>query len=245
MITIDHTKECKEVELSKNANEFEVLFATGIVNPNGPTFNVYYIDMSANSEATGVFQVTIHPADDSIQNVATVNWDSSGESLAGINFYSDFFGGSLPTLFMKGDLLKKEMFHQIISTYIDFNDDSLKTYNYVKQYEGKPYQRVSAEMRDAYGSITRKKTEQKNNFFKKLFTSKRNEVKQVDNKHFIKLLTNELNVIEEIKALLMAYNGAIENVIPAGMVQLDFKAFINVFTHVAIQCNIDLNKLQK
>jgi hypothetical protein len=245
MITIDQSKECKEVELSKDANEFEVLFATGVVNPHGPTFNVYYIDMSANSEAKEVFQVTLHPTADSIQNVATVNWDSSGETFAGINFFSDFFGGSLPTLFMKGDLLKNEFFHQIISMYIDFNDDSLETYNYVKQYEGKPFQRVSAEMRDAYESITEEKAEQRVGFFRKIFGAKSKEVKEVDNKHFIKLLTNEINVIEEIKALFMAYIGSIENVIPAGMVQLDFKEFMIVFTHVAIQCNIDLDKLQE
>lgn len=245
MITIDQSKECKEVELSKNANEFEVLFATGIVNPNGPTFNVYYIDMSANSEATELFQVTIHPTADSIQNVATVKWDLSGESLAGINFYSDFFGGTMPTLFMRGDLLKKEFFHQIISKYIDLNDDSLKTYNYVKQYEGKPYQRVSAEMKGAYESKTGKDAEQRAGFFRKIFSAKNKKVEEVDDKHFVELLTNEINVIEEIKALLMAYNGSIENVIPTGMVQLDFKEFINVFTQVAIQCNIDLSKLQK
>jgi hypothetical protein len=243
MITIDHTKECKEVELSKNANELEVLFATGIVNPNGPTFNVYYIDMSANSEATEVFQVTIHPTADSIKNIATVKWDSSGESLAGINFYSDFFGGSMPTLFMKGELLKMDLFHKIISMYIDSSDDGLETYNYVRRYEGKPFQRVSAEMKDSFDSISEEMFEQpRAGFFKKLFGLKKNEVKQIDNLHFIELLTNEFNVEQEINAFLMAYNGSIENVIPNEMVQHDFNSFVDIFSIVAIQCNIHINE---
>jgi len=245
MITIDQSKECHEVDLSKNADELEVLFATGIVNPNGPTFNVYYLDTSSKSGTSDLYQVSIHPTSDSIQNTAIIKWNSSGETLSGINFYSDFFNGSLPTLFMKGNMLNKDVFHKIISMFIDSSEDSLRTYQYIKDYEGKPYQRVSAEMRGAFESILGKKEEQKTGFFKNLFGKKNKEINQVDNQDFIKVLTKEVNVIEEIKALFMAYNGSIENVIPAGMVQMDFKAFINVFTHVAIQCNIDFNKLKK
>lgn len=245
MISIDNSKECQEVELSKSAAELQVLFATAIVNPNGPTFNVFYVDTSSESESSVLYQVTIHPTSDSIQKIASLKWNSGTDSLKDIQFYSDFFNGSLPTLFLKGNLLEKETFHQILSFYFDSVDDSLKTYQYVKQYEGKPYQRVSAEMRGAFESILGKKSEENTGFFKKLFGKKNEEINNVDNKDFIKVLTKEANVIEEIKALFMAYNGSIENVIPAGMVQLDFKAFINVFTHVALQCNVDLTKLRK
>jgi hypothetical protein len=245
MISIDNSKECHEVELSKKAEELQILFATAIVNPNGPTFNVYYVDTSSESESSDLYQVNIHPTSDSIQKIASLKWSSGGASLKEIQFFSDFFNGSLPTLFLKGNLLEKETFHQIISFYIDSVDDSLRTYQYVKKYEGKPYQRVSAEMRGAVESILGKKSDENAGLFKKLFGKKNEKINNVDNKDFIKALTKETNVIEEIKALFMAYNGSIENVIPAGMVQLDFRAFINVFSHVAIQCNVDLTKLKK
>jgi hypothetical protein len=44
MITLDQLKECFEVELPKKAEEYQVLFASAIINPHGPTFNIYYID---------------------------------------------------------------------------------------------------------------------------------------------------------------------------------------------------------
>ena len=245
MISIDNSIECHEVELSKSVEELQVLFATAIVNPHGPTFNVFYVENSSSSESSLLYQVTIHPTSDSIQEIATTKWDSGGDNLKDIQFYADFFNCSLPTLFLKGNILDKESFHQILSFYIDSVEDSLSTYQYIKQYEGKPYKRVSAEMKGTFDSILGKKSTENIGFFNKLFSKKRKEINRVDNKDFINLLTKEVNVIEEIKALFMAYNGSIENVIPEGMVQLDYKAFINVFSHVAIQCNIDLSKLRK
>jgi hypothetical protein len=245
MISIDESNECQEVDLPKTAEELQVLFATGIVNPNGPTFNVFYLDTFSNLESKPLYQVTIHPISDSIQIVGCATFTSCKRTFKNIQFYSDFFNGSLPTLFMQGGFLHTEIFNQIISLYIDSTEDSLRTYQYVKQYEGKPYQRVSAEMNGAFESILGKKPIQKVGFFEKLFGKRNKEIAEVDNQDFIKILTKDNNVIEEIKALFMAYNGSIQNVIPAGMVQLDFKTFINVFTHVAIQCNIDLSKLKK
>lgn len=243
MISIDQSKECQEVELSKSVEELEVLFATGIVNPNGPTFNVYYADTSSKTESSILYQVTIHPTSDSIQSTASIKWNSSGETMTGIDFYSDFYNSSLPTLFMKGNMLNKEVFYQIISMFIEQSEDSLRTYQYIKEYEGKPYQRVSAEMRGAIKSILGKTEEQKVGFFKKIFGKKNKEINEMDNPDLIKLLTKEKNILEEIKALLMAYSGSIENVIPSGMVQIDFKAFVNVFVHVAIQCGVDPSKI--
>ena len=245
MISIDNSKKCLEIELSKSVEELQVLFATAIVNPHGPTFNVFYVDNSSPSKSSLLYQVTIHPTSDSIQEIATTSWNSVGDDLKEIKFYADFFNGSLPTLFLKGNIIDNESFYKILSFYIDSVDDSLRTYQYVKRYEGKPYQRVSAEMRGAFESVLGKKSEENISFFKKLFSKKVNEIDKVDNKEFIKLLTNEVNVIEEIKALFMAYNGSIENVIPAGMVQLDFNEFIDLFTSVAMQCNVDLMKLRK
>jgi hypothetical protein len=245
MISIDNSKECHEVELTKKAEELQVLFATAIVNPNGPTFNVFYVDTFLESESSCLYQVTIHPTSDSIQEIATVQWNSVEDNLKNIQFYSDFFKGSLPTLFLKGKILDKKSFHQILSLYIDSANNSLRTYQYIKEYEGKPYQRVSAEIRGAFESILGKRPEENIGFLKKLFSKKGKEIDSVDNKDFIKVLTKDVNVIEEIKALFMAYNGSIENVIPAGLVQINYKAFINVFTHVALQCNVDWNKLRK
>jgi hypothetical protein len=145
---------------------------------------------------------------------------------------------------MKGNLLNKELFEQIITLYIDLTEDSLRTYQYIKQYEGKPYQRISAEIQEAFESIIGKEPDQKFGFLKNLF-KKSKAITEIDNQDFIKILTNENNVIEEIKALFMAYNGSIENVIPEEMVIMDFNAFLNVFTHVGAQCNIDFSKLRK
>jgi len=241
MISIDNSKESHEVELSKNPEELHVLFATAIVNPNGPTFNVFYIDTSSVSSL--LYQVTFHPTSDSIQEIATIQWNSVSDTLKNIQFYSDFSNGSLPTLFLKGNILDKESFHQILSFYIDSMEDSFSTYQYIKLYEGKPYQRVSAEMKGAFDSFLDSKPSANIGFFNKLFSKKGEDINNVDNKHFIDLLTKDINIIEEIKALFMAYNGSIENVIPSGMVKIDFKAFVEVFVHVAIQCGVDPSKI--
>jgi hypothetical protein len=246
MITIDESQNCHEVDLSKSADELQVLFATGIVNPNGPTFNVFYFDATSSSESKPLYQVNIHPISDSIQKVGSVIYSASERgTLKAINFFSDFFKGSLPTLFLQGNQLDKQLFNQIISIYINSTEDSLRTYQFVKKYEGKPYQRVSAEIREATKAILGKKSTESVGFFKKLFGKRRIEIDEIDIQDFIKTLTKDKNVLEEIKALLSAYSGSIENVIPAGMVKLNFKAFVEVFASVAIQCNVDLNKLRK
>ena len=245
MITIDQSKKCVEVELDINAEEYQVLFASAIINPHGPTFNIYYIDPESESITSNLYKVTIHPMSDSIQTVASISWENKGKSLKSIQFYSDFFQGSMPTLFMKGNLLDDELFNQILELFINSTNGSLKAYQYIKHFEGKPYERVGAEMSGAMQSILDKKSEKSPGFFKSFFGKTKKDNNEIDVSDFTRMLTNEKNVIAEIKALFMAYNGSIENIIPEGMVQIDFKAFLNVFAHIASQCNIDFNKLSK
>lgn len=245
MISIDQLKECFEVELPKNAEEYQVLFASAIINPHGPTFNIYYIDPESESITSNLYKVTIHPMSDSIQTVADITWGKIGETLKDIQFYSDFFQGSMPTLFMKGNLLDGKLFNQILELYINSSNGSLRTYQNVKHFEGIPYERVGAEMNGVMQSILDKKSEKTPGFLKSLFGKTKKDNNEMDVSDFTRMLTNEKNVIAEIKALFMAYNGSIENIIPEGMVQIDFKAFLNVFAHIASQCNIDLNKLSK
>ena len=245
MVIITSKQKCTEINLTKKAEDYDVLFATGIVNPNGPTVNVVYYDYDPDTHSAKLICVNIHPTSDSIREVGSAIWSGSGRVLEYIEFYSDFFNGSMPSLFIKGKFYSEHLFNGIIEKYITNCDGSLRTYRFMKEYEGKPFKRVTAEINSALDLFSKEKQVKKQSFFQRIFGSEPKNIEKIDVDDFIKILTKEKNVFPEIQALFMAYNGSIENVIPPGMVQITFKEFVHIFTHVAIQCHLDLSKILK
>ena len=227
MINISNTRTSFDVGLSKGAEEYEVLFATAIVNPMGPTFTIYYFDRSSPDEASQLYRVMIHPTSESFQVSAQLSWDSDLCIINQIDLFSDFFNGSMPTLFMNGRILNDHEFDKVLSLFIDSSNDSYRTFNYLEEFEGNPVQRISAEMKDSFKST--------------LDSQKPQEIGQINTSTFIHMLKKEENVTAEIKALFMAYMGSTRNAIPEGMVRIDFKTFLDIFSHVAAQCHVQIN----
>jgi hypothetical protein len=236
MIRIDKTKSSVEIEPGKKAEELSVIYASGIVNPNGPTLMVYYSDTNKQSKCGNLYQVIFHPISDSIKLVGETEWNAQLAEVQGITLNSDIFDSSFPTLFLKGSVIGQSLFESLLINYMKSIEDSKRIYRLLKKYEGNPFERVSAEINGAVQSLIRDKESKSSSIFKKFGKGLSNG--EINNKKFAQILMNKNNVQKEIQALIAAYNGSIENVIPTKLVQLDFNAFLNVFAHVSAACNL-------
>lgn len=232
-----------ELNLSKGTEDLKVLYATGIVNPNGPTLCTYYIDPAAVIDDIKVYEITTHPTGSAGFSVGHIFWNDDELEFERIEFHKDFFGDSMPTLFMKGEILSDTLFKALITSYIENIKNARQTFQLINKYPGNPVKRVTAEIELVSDLITDKVSKKHQSFFQTL-TQPKPVDNYLDKNKFIKLLTDKTNINKEISAFFKAYSGSIHNVIPPSMVQVDMRSFLEIFVSICFQCEIDPLKLK-
>lgn len=236
MVSLIPNQRSRNIDIQLRNENMVLLYAAGIVNPNGPTLNCYYSTIA--NQPDKMYRVMLHPTTDSISEVGLVYWDLWKNRPSSVELYADFFDDSMPTLFMKGKELDAPIFQNLLKTYINHTSDVARTYTFVRNFPGDPFNRVSAEMKAATDAI-RNRIQSNDLGALPESAAEPRRLDQTEADHFLRLLSEEQNMIQEIKAFLMAYTGSIENVIPPSMVTIPFPVFITILKDLCVKCGID------
>jgi hypothetical protein len=239
----DNISTCKKIGMSESKEDLKFLYATAIVNPYGPTTNIFYYKTTDSEYRTPLIQFLVHPISESAREVGTV-YLNKRNVVSEIEFYNDFFDFSMPTLFLNSIDFPEELFKKTIGTYIESINDSDRTYLFIKKYEGNPVKRITAEIDNIIDKMSTQKIPSEISFLKKLFSKKKQDQFTLNTMDFIYLLRKEKNIISEIKALMIAYDGAIKNSIPEDLVKTDFNTFIRLLVEIFLKCGIDVEKIK-
>ncbi len=234
IIAINQEKEFIEIDSTRKINQLLrrgfMVYATGFINPYGPTLNMYYLD---GKRKPRLLELMIHPLGFRLMEVAEVKTDKQGV-IQRIEYYGAITQ-CMPTLFLKNEAVAENLLKEIIMAYIDEAEGVTSVYTLFKNYEGNTSQRITAEIESA---IDHFKVQMERLVIGKAIDNL--EAEQVDKLDFVRLLLKEANYSEELNYLYDLYINARDIGTPEKMAE-----FHGIYMGLIYDCGLDDTKFPR
>lgn len=197
MITIDTTATILNKLPESN---FMTLLTGVIVNPFGPTISGFLVQ-NENEHEGNIIQFMMNPFNKSIKKIGYCNMENTKETLDDmVMLMSKNELNSCPTIIACSKLFSENEANLYSALWVSMFSDSKQTYSRVKKFYGDPWTRISMEINSVF---------EKPSIFEKIFKRNNSKLDFESSKKYISMIMQNKHFNEEIKALFIAWNGAI------------------------------------
>jgi len=224
-------------EKLKRALDNTLLFATGIVNPFGPTLDTYFIN-----EQKKILRIHLHPLNTELSIVGEVAFEENSTEISNVWINKTIFEGRFFSLFLVGLDFEYSEFYDFFFEISMLNaESSSEQLRLIKRHPGDPYKRVSEEIDLGMKQAIEEQKDPK----KKRTIDPKNIPEKEISEHF-KLLTIQEYIRKEMVAFSFAWQGSIDHMGVGSLVKLDFDEFnYQIFPEIVVRSNLDLSYLKK
>jgi hypothetical protein len=178
-----------------------------------------------------IIKLMLNPFNQEVEEVGEITFGKKWDPSAVIPQLFDLPFGACPTLLLPNKHLENDRSISLHAEFLCRFADARSDFDRVRKYFGNPWDRVSAEMREAAHRIVKQK-----------IGGKGTEVEveplnQEESAEFAGLLLSEQHMKSELQAFLYAWNGSIQHIGPS-LASMNFNTFKCVFAHLASSCRL-------
>ena len=198
-------KDEREVDVALLENDFfTTYFATGIVNPMGPTLNAVVVrGFGPSNETQEILRIMLNPFSQTCHVIGELASGEDWEPLQDLRPFFDLPSGSCPTFLMPSALYSTEVAESLFAELLAKFHDGSRPLSFLRKYPGDPWARVQREMSGTTGLFDSMKR-------KLVGDAKPRALTPIEAREFVQIQLQPKNLHAEFQAFMYAWKGSID-----------------------------------